>query len=93
MEPENINNRFERTQKKLLKRIYIGFFTLGSIFIYTLISLFMESRWTRSGINLIIIILIISALIYIIRSWEIRMQKNRDDAGQGKKIKHIKTIL
>lgn len=91
MEPQNINKRFEQTQRKLSRRFYACLFLCVSIGLYTLIGLMAEFPFTKNRWLLLSIFLFELLLVYYTYKIEKRIEKNGVDAGQGKSIKHIKT--
>lgn len=91
MEPQNINRRFEKTQRKLRRRNYACIFISVFSILYTLIGLMAEFDFTKNRMLLITIILFACVLIYCSRKIEKRMQQNEIDANANKSIKHIKT--
>lgn len=93
MEPKNINNRFEETQKTLRRRMLTCIFFLISGMIFTVVELFNESPWTKNKITISSLLPVFVIFVLFIRKIERRIQKNREDAAIGKRIKHTKSLF
>jgi predicted membrane protein len=91
MEPQNINRRFDETQKKLYRRFYACVFISVSSVLFTLIGLIGEFEFTKNRALLATIFIFAIIVLRIAYKIEKRIEQNQIDASADKSIKHIKT--